>query len=38
MYTDKGMDSGDIIKEEKRLTINENDTYDIISEKMSKLG
>lgn len=37
MYTDKGMDSGDIIKEEK-ITINENDTYDIISEKMSKLG
>ena len=37
MYTDKGMDSGDIIKEEK-IIINENDTYDIISEKMSKLG
>ena len=37
MYTDKGMDSGDIITEET-LEIKENDTYDIISEKMSKLG
>lgn len=37
MYTDKGMDSGDIITKEK-ISINENDTYDIISEKMSNLG
>lgn len=37
MYTDKGMDSGDIITKET-LEIKENDTYDIISEKMSKLG
>ena len=37
MYTDKGMDSGDIIKMEK-IEIKDNDTYDIISEKMSVLG
>ena len=37
MCTDKGMDSGDIITKET-LEIKENDTYDIISEKMSKLG
>ena len=37
MYTDKGMDSGDIIKMEK-IEIKDNDTYDIISEKMSNLG
>lgn len=37
MYTDKGMDSGDIIKQEE-IVINDNDTYDIISDKMSVLG
>lgn len=37
MYTDKGMDSGDIITQEK-IEINENDTYDIINQKMSELG
>ena len=37
MFTDKGMDSGDIIKEEK-LDIDINDTYDVVSEKMSVLG
>lgn len=37
MYTDKGMDSGDIIKKES-IKIDINDTYDIISEKMSNLG
>lgn len=37
MYTDKGMDSGDIIAK-KEVSISTNDTYDIVSEKMSKLG
>ncbi len=37
MYTDKGMDSGDIIVKES-IKINENDTYDIISDKLSVLG
>jgi len=37
MYTDKGMDSGDIITMES-IEIKETDTYDIISEKMSLLG
>ena len=37
MYTDKGMDSGDIIKKES-FKVDIDDTYDIISEKMSKLG
>ena len=37
MYTDKGMDSGDIIAS-KSIFLDIDDTYDIISEKMSKLG
>lgn len=37
MYTDKGMDSGDIIKKEK-IAVDINDTYDIVSRKMSLLG
>lgn len=37
MYTDKGMDSGPIITSRK-INIGENDTYDIVSEKMSDLG
>ncbi len=37
MYTDKGMDSGDII-ESKSFSVDINDTYDIVSEKMSVLG
>lgn len=37
MYTDKGMDSGDIIKKQS-IKIDINDTYDIVSEKMSILG
>lgn len=37
MYTDKGMDSGDIIAKTS-FKIDINDTYDIISDKMSKLG
>lgn len=37
MYTDKGMDSGDIIKSNSFL-VDDNDTYDVISEKMSKMG
>lgn len=37
MYTDKGMDSGDIITK-KSFPIDINDTYDIVSEKMSKMG
>ena len=37
MYTDKGMDSGDIIKS-KSFSVDINDTYDIVSEKMSILG
>lgn len=37
MFTDKGMDSGDII-ESRSFKVKENDTYDIISDKMSKLG
>ena len=37
MYTDKGMDSGDIIEKES-FAVDINDTYDIISEKMSKMG
>lgn len=37
MYTDKGMDSGPIITSRK-INIGEDDTYDIISQKMSILG
>ena len=37
MYTDKGMDSGDIITKES-IPIDIDDTYDIVSDKMSKLG
>ena len=37
MFTDKGMDSGDIIKKES-IAIDIEDTYDIVSEKMSLLG
>ena len=37
MYTDKGMDSGDIIEKES-FTVSINDTYDIISQKMSVMG
>ena len=37
MYTDKGMDSGDIIKS-KSFSVDINDTYDDVSEKMSILG
>ena len=37
MYMDKLMDSGDIISQEK-LEILENDTLDIVYEKMSNLG
>ena len=37
MYTDKGMDSGDIITEES-IDIDFNDTYDTLSAKLSKLG
>lgn len=37
MYTDKKLDSGDIIVK-KEVSIGTNDTYDIVSEKMSKLG
>lgn len=37
MYTDKGMDSGDIIAK-KSFEVDINDTYDIVSEKMSMLG
>ena len=37
MYTDKGMDSGDIIKK-LSFKLDINDTYDIISNKMSNLG
>ena len=37
MYTDKGMDSGDIIKKES-FPLEIDDTYDIVSEKMSKMG
>ena len=37
MYTDKGMDSGPIITSRK-INIGEDDTYDIISQKMSNLG
>lgn len=37
MFTDKGMDSGDIIKMES-IPILDNVTYDIVSEKMSVLG
>lgn len=37
MFTDKGMDSGDIITKQV-LPIGENDTYDVISKKMSKIG
>ena len=37
MYTDKGMDSGDIIEKES-FPVNMNDTYDIVSKKMSVLG
>lgn len=37
MYMDKLMDSGDIISQEK-LEILENDTLDIVYEKMSQLG
>ena len=37
MYTDKGMDSGDII-EKSSFELGVNDTYDIINKKMSILG
>lgn len=37
MYMDKRMDSGDIISQEE-LSIEENDTLDIVYEKMSLLG
>lgn len=37
MYTDKGMDSGDIIEKES-FPVKINDTYDIVSKKMSVLG
>jgi methionyl-tRNA formyltransferase len=37
MYTDKGMDSGDIIKS-KSFNVDVNDTYDVVSKKMSSLG
>ena len=37
MFTDKGMDSGDIIKKES-IKIDINDTYDIVSDRMSHLG
>lgn len=37
MYTDKGMDSGDIIKKSS-FKLEINDTYDIVSKKMSILG
>ena len=37
MYTDKGMDSGDIITMEE-LTIEDNDNLDSLKEKMSLLG
>lgn len=37
MYTDKGMDSGDIIKQ-RSFKVDINDTYDIVSHKMSILG
>ena len=37
MYMDKRMDSGDIISQEE-LPIEENDTLDIVYEKMSLLG
>ena len=37
MYTDKGMDSGDIIEKES-FSIDINDTYDIVSDKMSRIG
>ena len=37
MYTDKGMDSGDIIEKES-FDVDINDTYDIVSNKMSEMG
>ena len=37
MYMDKQMDSGDIISQEK-IMISDNDTLDIVYEKMSLLG
>lgn len=37
MYTDKGMDSGDIIEKES-FVVSINDTYDDVSEKMSIMG
>ncbi len=37
MYTDKGMDSGDIIKKSS-FKLDINDTYDVVSKKMSILG
>ena len=37
MFTDKGMDSGDIIKEES-IKIDIDDTYDQVSERLSFLG
>lgn len=37
MYTDKGMDSGDIIAKSS-IAIGIDDTYDIVSDKMSVLG
>lgn len=37
MFTDKNLDSGDIIKKES-FKLDINDTYDIVSNKMSDLG
>lgn len=37
MFTDKNLDSGDIIEKES-LKVDINDTYDIVSEKMSIMG
>ena len=37
MFTDKGMDSGDIITAEE-IDILKDDTYDIVSQKLSLLG
>ena len=37
MYTDKGMDSGDMI-DKISFNVDINDTYDTISKKMSELG
>ena len=37
MYTDKNLDTGDIISQSK-IDIDINDTYDIVSNKLSVLG